>query len=192
MLSLYFYYLNIFSWDLFSFAFFFSYTFPGALWGEQSLTIAGSSLNLAESCPFQFTHLQNGNNNKHLRENIHMSSLKPLMIGSPEAQQREIASNSDDSNGFLMEPDSLCCWETKFSAQAPLHQSQTLSILFPTSSWNHLQAQLSTIEQYLINSVVFYYAKRSRLQNEDHAYPRWSVRENGLVFQQHFTCIKLG
>lgn len=28
------------------------------------------------------------------------------MFGSPEAQQREIASNSDDLNGFLMEPDS--------------------------------------------------------------------------------------
>lgn len=106
ILSLYFYNLNVFPWDLFSFAFFFSYTFPGVLWGEQSLTIAGSSLNLAESCPFQFTHLQNGNNNKHLRENIRMSSLRPLMFGSPEAQQREIASNSDDLNGFLMEPDS--------------------------------------------------------------------------------------
>lgn len=75
-----------------------------------SLTIAGSSLNLAQSCPFQFTHLQNGNNNKHLRESIHMSSLRPLTLGPPEAQQREIASNSDALNGLLMEPAWLC-WQ---------------------------------------------------------------------------------
>lgn len=77
---------------------------------RESLTIAGSSLNLAHSCPFQFTHLQNGNNNKHLRESIHMSSLRPWTLGSPGAQQRDIASNSDALNGLLMEPASLC-WQ---------------------------------------------------------------------------------
>lgn len=81
-----------------------------------------SSLNLAQSCPFQFTHLQNGNNNKHLRENIHMSSLRPLMFISPEAQQRETASDSDALNGLLMElAPLLAVRETKFSA--PLHQA---------------------------------------------------------------------
>lgn len=29
-----------------------------------------------------------------------MSSLRPLMLGSPEAQHREIASNSDALNAF--------------------------------------------------------------------------------------------
>lgn len=94
--------------------------------GEQrgSLSSAGSSLNLAQSCPFQFTHLQNGNNNKHLRENIHMSSLRPLMFISPEAQQRETASNSGALNGLLMElAPLLAVRETKFSAPAPLHQA---------------------------------------------------------------------
>lgn len=39
-----------------------------------------------------------------------MSSLRPLTLGYPEAQQREIASNSDALNGLLMEPASLC-WQ---------------------------------------------------------------------------------
>lgn len=94
--------------------------------GEQrgSLTSAGSSLNLAQSCPFQFTHLQNGNNHKHLRENIHMSSLRPLMFISPESQQRETVSNSDALNGLLMElAPLLAARETKFSAPAHLHQA---------------------------------------------------------------------
>lgn len=69
-----------------------------------SLTIAGGSLNLAQPCPFQFIHLQNGNNNKHFRGSVHMSSLRPLILGSPEAQQQEIPPNSDALNGLLIDP----------------------------------------------------------------------------------------
>lgn len=120
--------------------------------GEQrgSLTSAGSSLNLAQSCPFQFTHLQNGNNNKHFRENIHMSSLRPLMFISPEAQQRETVSNSDALNGLLMGlAPVLAVRGTESSAPAPLHQplgdlpeARHCEHLFHASSCNHSHAQL--------------------------------------------------
>lgn len=163
-----------------------------------SLTI---SLNLAQSCPFQFTHLQNGNNNKHLRENIHMSSLRPLMFISPEAQQREAASNSDALNGLLMElAPLLAAREIKFSAPAPLHlvwggmpedrhceHPLSCLILQPLPRSASLWWSSVWVTQWFSTS-----AKWSELWDEHHAEPHWgeSLRVKKWAFQQHFVCVK--
>ena len=178
---MYFYNLNIFPEDLFSFAFFFSYKFPRVFMGEQrgSLTIAGSSLHLAQSCPLQFTHLQNGNNNEHLRKSVHISGLRSQMLGSPEAQQKEIASNFRCfewvSNGACFSL--LAVRETKFSAQASLRQALQLHARSQTlraSSFISHPATISMLNFPLSSSILLTqrfstYAKWSRLQDEDHA-----------------------
>lgn len=53
-----------------------------------------------------------------------MSSLRPLTLGSPEAQQREIPPNSDALNGLLIDPAFL--WENlgdQVLSSSTLHQS---------------------------------------------------------------------
>lgn len=149
-----------------------------------SLTNTGSSLNLAQSCPFQFTHLQNGNNNKHLRENIHMSSLRPLIFISPEAQQRETvrfrcfewASNGACSS-YGSQEDQVLSSSTPPSGRGDMpearHCEHPLSWLIlrplPCSAshwWSNIW-----LTQWFSTS-----AKWSGLWDEQHAEPQWSEK----------------